>query len=336
MLMCKQAEKGVPLQAEQADWLEDTDEEVDEQELEAHYMYMAKIQEVHTTDSTPSFDAEPLEKVHSNDDYNVFANERQHSEQPVSINNTCLVENVDSNVILDSLDMCDNDNQADQNAEECDDEGLCNGLKFGPGRSRWNGPALPMAGRLDPQAVIFKPPSSLGRPLGHLSKNLPENTIVLPVKEQIIKGQQQEQPLGSGFMITNETEFEQHEVGRLWWLPLLQESSCPLSLGVMVNCFSVLANKWIKRIWFDMLRESNIEQDENNIIRLSTVMVAKKVKELIKKDKLTITDLKGVGLEMLKSRYKNYIELEYHIDQMKSAMSDEAKWSDAEDDLTKP
>ncbi|GKB17470.1 LTR copia-type gag-polypeptide [Tanacetum coccineum] len=30
MLLCKQAEKVVPLQAEQADWLEDTDEEIDE------------------------------------------------------------------------------------------------------------------------------------------------------------------------------------------------------------------------------------------------------------------------------------------------------------------
>ncbi|GKF14906.1 retrovirus-related pol polyprotein from transposon TNT 1-94, partial [Tanacetum coccineum] len=30
MLMCKQAEKGVPLQAEQSDWLADTDEEIDE------------------------------------------------------------------------------------------------------------------------------------------------------------------------------------------------------------------------------------------------------------------------------------------------------------------
>ncbi|GJS50025.1 retrovirus-related pol polyprotein from transposon TNT 1-94 [Tanacetum coccineum] len=37
MLLCKQAEKGVPLQAEQADWLEDTDEEIDEQEMEAPY-----------------------------------------------------------------------------------------------------------------------------------------------------------------------------------------------------------------------------------------------------------------------------------------------------------
>nr|GFC54081.1 hypothetical protein [Tanacetum cinerariifolium] len=45
MLLCKQAEQGVPLQAEQYDWLADTDEEVDEQELKAHYSYMAKIQE---------------------------------------------------------------------------------------------------------------------------------------------------------------------------------------------------------------------------------------------------------------------------------------------------
>nr|GEV17703.1 hypothetical protein [Tanacetum cinerariifolium] len=45
MLLCKQAEQGVPLQAEQYDWLADTNEEIDEQELEAHYSYMAKIQE---------------------------------------------------------------------------------------------------------------------------------------------------------------------------------------------------------------------------------------------------------------------------------------------------
>ncbi|GJS79072.1 integrase, catalytic region, zinc finger, CCHC-type containing protein [Tanacetum coccineum] len=51
MLLCKQAEKGVPLQAENSDWLADTDEKIDEQELEAHYSYMAKIQEVPTADS---------------------------------------------------------------------------------------------------------------------------------------------------------------------------------------------------------------------------------------------------------------------------------------------
>nr|GEX82649.1 hypothetical protein [Tanacetum cinerariifolium] len=45
MLLCKQAEKGVSFQVEQYDWLADTDEEIDEQELEAHYSYMEKIQE---------------------------------------------------------------------------------------------------------------------------------------------------------------------------------------------------------------------------------------------------------------------------------------------------
>nr|GEV26658.1 hypothetical protein [Tanacetum cinerariifolium] len=60
MWLYKQAEKGVPLQAEQYDWLEDMDEEIDEQELEAHHSYMAKIQEVPTADTCT--DSEPLEK----------------------------------------------------------------------------------------------------------------------------------------------------------------------------------------------------------------------------------------------------------------------------------
>nr|GEZ35650.1 hypothetical protein [Tanacetum cinerariifolium] len=45
MLMCKQAEKDVPLRAEHGYWLDDTDEELDEQELEAHYIHMEKIKE---------------------------------------------------------------------------------------------------------------------------------------------------------------------------------------------------------------------------------------------------------------------------------------------------
>nr|GEW79387.1 hypothetical protein [Tanacetum cinerariifolium] len=61
MMLCKQAEQGVPLQAEQYDWLADTDEEVDEQELEAHYSYMAKIQEVPTADS--GTDSKPVEQT---------------------------------------------------------------------------------------------------------------------------------------------------------------------------------------------------------------------------------------------------------------------------------
>ncbi|GJY12460.1 hypothetical protein Tco_0381769 [Tanacetum coccineum] len=120
LLLCKQVEKGVQLQAEQSDWLADTDEEIDEQELEAHYSYMAKIQEVPNADS--GTDAEPLEQVQYDTDDNVFANDIQHFDQSESISNTCVVETGDSNVTPDSPDMCDNDIQDDQNDVECDDE----------------------------------------------------------------------------------------------------------------------------------------------------------------------------------------------------------------------
>ncbi|GJV76094.1 integrase, catalytic region, zinc finger, CCHC-type containing protein [Tanacetum coccineum] len=120
MMMCKQAEQGVPLQAEQADWLEDTDEEIDEQELEAHYSYMAKIQEVSPEESSST--SQPLEQVQNHDENDVFANVRRHSEQPESINDTYVLEKDDSNVIPDSSNICTNDNQVDQNATECVDE----------------------------------------------------------------------------------------------------------------------------------------------------------------------------------------------------------------------
>nr|GEZ17260.1 hypothetical protein [Tanacetum cinerariifolium] len=120
MLLCKQAEQGVPLQVEQYDWLADTDEEVDEQELKAHYRYMAKIQEVPTTDS--GTDSEPVEQVQNDAGYNMFANQLQHSEQSESVSNTCLVETDDSNVFPDSPDMYEDDIQNEQNDVESDDE----------------------------------------------------------------------------------------------------------------------------------------------------------------------------------------------------------------------
>nr|GEX45531.1 retrovirus-related Pol polyprotein from transposon TNT 1-94 [Tanacetum cinerariifolium] len=120
MLLRKQAEQVIPLQAEQYDWLTDTDEEVDEQELEAHYSYMAKIQEVPTADTCT--DSEPVEQVQHDAKYNVFANDLQHSEQSKSVSNTCLVETNDSNVIPDSPDMCEDAIQNDQNDVESGDE----------------------------------------------------------------------------------------------------------------------------------------------------------------------------------------------------------------------
>nr|GEY15829.1 hypothetical protein [Tanacetum cinerariifolium]GEZ80922.1 hypothetical protein [Tanacetum cinerariifolium]GEZ87556.1 hypothetical protein [Tanacetum cinerariifolium] len=105
---------------EQADWLEDTDEEIDEQKLEAHDSFMEKIQEVLPVES--GSDVEPLEKVQFDAKYNMFDNERHHSKQSESINDTHVVEKDDSNIIPDSSNMCANDNEADQNAEEYDDE----------------------------------------------------------------------------------------------------------------------------------------------------------------------------------------------------------------------
>ncbi|GJT02063.1 hypothetical protein Tco_0823232 [Tanacetum coccineum] len=110
MLLCKQEEAGFQLNAEQADWRDDTDDEPEDQELEAHYMYMALIQEV-TSDaadnSRPIFDAEPLQKVQNNDDnYNVFAIKNEHPEQPESVNDIISAEQVNTNITkLMSLDM---------------------------------------------------------------------------------------------------------------------------------------------------------------------------------------------------------------------------------------
>ncbi|GJS24265.1 hypothetical protein Tco_0452897 [Tanacetum coccineum] len=94
--------------------LKDTNEEIDEQELEAHYSYMAKIQEVSPEESSST--GQPLEQVQNHDESNVYDNERRHSEQPKSINDTYVLEKDDSNVTPDSSNICTNDNQVDQNA----------------------------------------------------------------------------------------------------------------------------------------------------------------------------------------------------------------------------
>nr|GEV51041.1 hypothetical protein [Tanacetum cinerariifolium] len=112
MLLCMQEEAGFQLNVEQVDWRDDTNDEHDDQELEAHYMYMAQIQEV-TPDvadnSRPIFDTEPLQKVKINDDdYNVFANDRERPKQPESFNDTYLEEQRDTNIIIEPLDMSTN------------------------------------------------------------------------------------------------------------------------------------------------------------------------------------------------------------------------------------
>nr|GEW11974.1 hypothetical protein [Tanacetum cinerariifolium] len=125
MLLCKQEEAGIQLNAEQADWRDDTDDELEDQELEAHYMYMAKLQEVSpdADDSGPIFDAEPLQKVSNNDYYNVFAIESEHTEQSESIHDTYPIKQDEHNVIIDSLYMSYDREQIDHND---DDNNLAN------------------------------------------------------------------------------------------------------------------------------------------------------------------------------------------------------------------
>nr|GEY02810.1 Gag-Pol polyprotein [Tanacetum cinerariifolium] len=108
---------------EQADWRDDTDDEYEDQELEAHYMYMAQIQKV-TPDATdnfrPIFDTEPLQKVPNDDNYNVFAIESEHPEQSKFVHDTYSIEQDEYNVIIDSLDISYDREQNDQD-DDVDD-----------------------------------------------------------------------------------------------------------------------------------------------------------------------------------------------------------------------
>nr|GEY27100.1 hypothetical protein [Tanacetum cinerariifolium] len=72
MILCKQEARGVPLIVEQDERLHDTDEEPDEKKLKAHYMYMEKIQEVHSVirdDTGLVFDSDLLEKDMCNNEF---------------------------------------------------------------------------------------------------------------------------------------------------------------------------------------------------------------------------------------------------------------------------
>nr|GEW44560.1 hypothetical protein [Tanacetum cinerariifolium] len=113
---------GATKTVEQADWKDDTDDESEDQELEAHYMYMAQIQEVSpdAVDSGPIFDSKPLQKVLNDNHYNVFAIESEHPEQSKSVHDTYPIEQDEHNVIIDSLDMSYDREQIDLNNDNDD------------------------------------------------------------------------------------------------------------------------------------------------------------------------------------------------------------------------
>ncbi|GJV06923.1 uncharacterized mitochondrial protein-like protein [Tanacetum coccineum] len=104
MLLCKQEEAGVQLNAEQ----------------------LQEVTPDHVDNSGLIFDDEPIHKVqNNNDNYNVFAMENEHPEQPESSNDIYLAEHSDTNITIDSLDLCydrvqDDQDDTDDLDQECD------------------------------------------------------------------------------------------------------------------------------------------------------------------------------------------------------------------------
>ncbi|GKE39156.1 hypothetical protein Tco_1462561 [Tanacetum coccineum] len=70
------------------------------------------------TDIRPSYDIKPMAEVPYTVEYNVFAVETQHTEQPKNMNDASLMEKVDSNTTHDSLNMCNNEFEYYQNADD--------------------------------------------------------------------------------------------------------------------------------------------------------------------------------------------------------------------------
>ncbi|GKA10541.1 hypothetical protein Tco_0689974 [Tanacetum coccineum] len=69
--------------------------------------------------SGPIFDIEPLQKLQNDDDnYNVFTNDREHPEQPKSVNDAYLKEHGDTNITTNSLDISTNGETVDQDDDD--------------------------------------------------------------------------------------------------------------------------------------------------------------------------------------------------------------------------
>nr|GEZ29899.1 hypothetical protein [Tanacetum cinerariifolium] len=129
---CKE-KAGIQLNADQADWRDDTDDdELKDQELEVHYMYMAQLQEVSldAADSGPIFDDEPVQKVSNDDHYNVFAMESIHPEQSKSMHDTYHIEQDAQHMLIDSLDMNYDKEEIDQSDDDNDLAKECEFLAF--------------------------------------------------------------------------------------------------------------------------------------------------------------------------------------------------------------
>nr|GEV08115.1 retrovirus-related Pol polyprotein from transposon TNT 1-94 [Tanacetum cinerariifolium] len=169
------------LNAKQDDWRDDTDDdELEDQELQAHYIYMAQLQEVSpdAANSGPIFDLELLQKVSHDDYYNVFSIESEHPEQSESVHDTYPIEQDAHNVIIDSLDLSYDREEIDQNDNDNDLSNEMYKLHTEPNQARTS--QLPQDSRKTNKRVSFStgviPKTSVSRP--QLKRNLMGDSVM--------------------------------------------------------------------------------------------------------------------------------------------------------------
>nr|GEV42661.1 retrovirus-related Pol polyprotein from transposon TNT 1-94 [Tanacetum cinerariifolium] len=82
--------------------------------------YLRITEALDAVDSGSIFDIGPVQKVSTDDNYNVFAIDHEHPEQSESNHDTYSIEQDEHNVIIDSLDMSYDREQIDQNDDDAD------------------------------------------------------------------------------------------------------------------------------------------------------------------------------------------------------------------------
>ncbi|GJS86077.1 hypothetical protein Tco_0752618 [Tanacetum coccineum] len=86
------------------------------------------------------------------------------------------------------------------------------------------------------------------------------------------------------------------------------------------GCYKIDDDNTPENSWFNDFVDATKDLEENEIQEGSTIICAKKLKEILKKEKITKADLRGAGFKLLKSRFSNSIKLEYNMEQIYQAM----------------
>ncbi|GKE11522.1 hypothetical protein Tco_1415073, partial [Tanacetum coccineum] len=89
------------------------------------------------------------------------------------------------------------------------------------------------------------------------------------------------------------------------------------------------------------LVEAEEEPEEHELQNGSLVMFDKCMKKFLNKDKFTKEDLEGPAFRLLKNRFKNFVKLEYNLEQCHLVLIDKIDWANPEgnrfhDGLSKP